>query len=300
MGNVLLGGNDEIFTPTQEIINPKETIITNLQAGHGFIKVGDPGTLSDDTDDFIVGNQSLKFITDGAGGSCTARVTGLTAIDMTGKYIKLWLKLSSITNCKQYSFYLSSDDFSNYYTWQIGATIEQLTGEDWVPITLSFSDAVATGTPNRAAIVAIQWRVVDKNNTAITSWLGSISAFLEADEGMCSIAFDDGSDTVYSKAMLKMSQYGMKGTVYIIPDYIDWVGQPYMTLNNLKDLYNLGWDISGHYQTNLTTLSLSQVNSVIINVKKYLTENGFARSASDFAIPNGAYTEDFNNNKKIF
>ncbi len=41
-----------------------------------------------------------------------------------------------------------------------------------------------------------------------------------------------------------MEQYGIKGTVYIVPE---WIGSPgYLTLAQLTALHNAGWTIANH------------------------------------------------------
>ncbi|GAI56800.1 unnamed protein product, partial [marine sediment metagenome] len=160
-------------------------------------------------------------------------------------------------NLAEYRFYISSDNFTSYWYWSISAA--QLKNDTWVPITLSFGEATAEGTPDRSAINAIQWRVKD-DGTAITANWNGLSLIAEPTEGIVSLIFDDGSVTQYTEARKKMDEYGFPGTAYIIPDLIDT--SIYMTLTQLKNLQNLaGWDIAGHHQTNLTTLTATEVEN---------------------------------------
>ncbi|KKR15230.1 MAG: hypothetical protein UT43_C0005G0026, partial [Parcubacteria group bacterium GW2011_GWC1_39_29] len=294
-GNIVANGMG-LYQPTSETLNaPKETVITNLQSGHGYTK-GALGTQTDDTSDYVKGNQSLQLVTDGAGGAVTSKKTSITpTLDFTGKYLKVWVKVNDIANVEDFWFYLSSDNLvSNFYTFKINKfkfndSLVASENNIWVPITMSFSEAVVTGSPDRAAINAIQWRIKDKNSIAITANWGGMSMLNEPTEGVVSVVFDDGWDSQFTEGKKKMDEYDMKATAYIIPDLVDTAN--YMTLANLKELQNLHeWDISAHHQTNFTTLTATEVEETILDIKNYLIKNGF-KGADHFAYPNGAFDE---------
>jgi peptidoglycan/xylan/chitin deacetylase (PgdA/CDA1 family) len=70
----------------------------------------------------------------------------------------------------------------------------------------------------------------------------------------------------------------------------------YMTVSQLTDLYNAGWDISNHVytHTNLTTLSTQAEMENLINLNKvFLQDNGFTRNNMHlhFCYPNGGYND---------
>ena len=61
------------------------------------------------------------------------------------------------------------------------------------------------------------------------------------------ITFDDGFESTYTIAFPLMQQYGIKGTVYVVPD---WLGAPgYLTLAELTEMHNAGWTIASHTWT---------------------------------------------------
>lgn len=294
-GNIVansLGLYDPRNNPLQY---PAETVITNLQSGHGFVAGGTGGSQTDDTTDFIKGSQSLELVTNGAGAAKFTTNTSFSPIDLTGKYLKVWIKVDNTDNVAEYWFYAASDAaLSNRYTWKIEDDISQMTRDAtsavWVPITLSFSEATITGSPDRSAITAIRWRVTDKNSTAITANWGGMSSLPEPSKGIVSITFDDAWLSQYDEARKKMDEYGFAGTAYVTLDNIGTAN--YMTLQNLKDLQDkAGWDISAHHQTDFTTLTATQVEEAILDIKNYLLKNGFSKGANDFAYPNGAYDE---------
>ncbi len=97
----------------------KESMITDFQSQHGFRKVQGPGTQSDDTVDFVFGAQSLKLETDGDGLEVITRKAGiLPSIDFTGQQLKLWIKISDISEVAEIRVLVSNDgfkDFRNYW-----------------------------------------------------------------------------------------------------------------------------------------------------------------------------------------
>ena len=272
---------------------PPEKVLTNFQSGHGFVKMSAAGTQADDTTDYVKGNQSLKLTTDGDGNWVFTRKSSIApTIDLTGKYLKVWVKVSDMTNTSQLRFYVSSDDFASaYYGWNIEDDINQIKGNVWIVLTLSFGKAVVTGAPNRAAINAIQLRLTDKNGVSVSANFGGISAIDEPSEGVVSITFDDGWASQYDEARKKMDKYGFPGTCYIIPQHVGEAN--YMTLTQLHKLQDLaGWSISTHASPDLSLLTYDEVESIILELKNYMLKNGFGKGADDFDYPMGAYNEN--------
>ena len=63
-----------------------------------------------------------------------------------------------------------------------------------------------------------------------------------ANEDPAVITFDDGDESAYTIAYQIMKQYGLVGTLYIVPA---WIGTPgYLTLAQLTEMHNAGWTIA--------------------------------------------------------
>ena len=97
------------------------TILTQFQTGHGFTKLSGTGTATlNDTSDFQLGTQSVKFVTTGDGGSNILQKNSVGPYDLSGKMIQITFKLNSTgqapgtgaLNIGDLSFYLSSDNQS--------------------------------------------------------------------------------------------------------------------------------------------------------------------------------------------
>jgi peptidoglycan/xylan/chitin deacetylase (PgdA/CDA1 family) len=105
--------------------------------------------------------------------------------------------------------------------------------------------------------------------------------------------FDDGYSNTYENAFPIMEQYGFKGTVYINPSSVD-TGEGHITLNQCKELYNAGWDISSHGNAHIeyNSSTLEQIDDDVLIAKNWLFNNGFTRSYLHFGVPNGQDTTD--------
>ncbi|GJL78816.1 MAG: hypothetical protein NPINA01_18050 [Nitrospinaceae bacterium] len=282
------------FSPLPGLV---ETRITDFRFGHGFTKQSAAGTQTDDTTAHLNGTQSLRLATDGDGVAVFSR-SGLfsPALDLTNQSLVMRLKTGDIANTSEITIYLSSDNFSaNWYIFPFDdpATNFYKDGE-WVVVTMNFSDATVTGSPDRAGINKIQLRVKDNSSTAVAINFASLGSIPEPGNGMLSFTFDDGWLSQYDEAKKKMSEFGFPGTAYIIKDN---VGQPgFLSLNQMRELEDLhGWEMATHHGTNLTTVSLSEAESRIRSEKQWLIDHGFNRGVDHFAIPNGAFNQDLMN-----
>ncbi|MFZ0442546.1 MAG: polysaccharide deacetylase family protein, partial [Methanobacterium sp.] len=106
------------------------------------------------------------------------------------------------------------------------------------------------------------------------------------------ITFDDGFESTYSIAFPIMQQYGIKGTVYVVPS---WIGSPgYLTLAELNILHNAGWTIANHSWDHqpLPTLTTQQITTEIQSTIDWLNQNGFSDGAYYLAYPYGQYNNN--------
>lgn len=102
------------------------------------------------------------------------------------------------------------------------------------------------------------------------------------------VGFDDGFESVYNKAYPIMELNNQKGIIFVNPGRTT---TDYISLDNEKELYNKGWDISNHtfQHTNFKTASNAEIKSSIDDADQILSPN-FPKSAKFFAYPYGNYT----------
>jgi hypothetical protein len=269
---------------------PAETTIENYQSSHGYTKTTGSGTLADDTSVFAIGTQSVKITTQADTNTVIIAKTGLSAIDLSGKYLKIVCRVDTPSiAASNISIDIGDDAFENYYRFFASKAVSYLRADRWYELTLSFGDATVTGEPNRASLTAIRVRCTG-NGTIYNFWLNRISAVAEPTEGICSVTFDDGFLSVYTKARQRMSLYGMRGTAYIQPKNIGKAN--YMTVAQAKELQDvLLWHVAGQTDNRLDTQANAQaVEAELIHLKKWLVENGF-NGADHEALQNGGFDE---------
>jgi peptidoglycan/xylan/chitin deacetylase (PgdA/CDA1 family) len=71
-------------------------------------------------------------------------------------------------------------------------------------------------------------------------------------KGMVSLTFDDGWQTNYDTAIPILNAAGFKSTQYIITNYIGDTADGYMTLEEIKTIYQQGHDIAAHTRNHLS------------------------------------------------
>ena len=277
------------FAPLPALNN---TPVQIFASGHAYSKQSAAGTQSDDTTDFIVGSQSLKLVTDGDGLVVFTRSAVLSpTLDFSGKSLVVQFKVSDVSAVTEFTVYLTSDSFASaWYVFPIDDTnlVNYVDDNEWVTYTMNFSDATVTGSPDRASIDKIQFRIKDNSVTPVTLYMQVLGTMPEPSAGMLTFAFDDGWDSQYNEAKKKISEVGFPATAFVIKNKIGTTG--YMTLTQLYELEKLhGWEVAAHHETDLTTVGLAEAESLIRAEKQWLIDNGFNRGADHFAIPNGAF-----------
>ncbi|MEM2760657.1 MAG: polysaccharide deacetylase family protein [Nitrososphaerales archaeon] len=155
----------------------KEIPIIEFNGDHGFRKQSLAGMQLDENNDFVKGMQSLQLVSDGNGIPVFTRKMSINpSLDLSNKYIKVWVKVTDTNYLQELWFYLSSDNFlSSWYTFKIDNDIK-LKNNIWIPITLTFDEAVVTGSPDITNINAIQWRIRDKGTGIVAAYWGGMSA----------------------------------------------------------------------------------------------------------------------------
>ena len=155
---------------------------------------------------------------------------------------------------------------------------------DWTPVTAVFNvPAGATG--------VTVFHLINQVGTLTTSAFSLKLVPSQAlSQGMVTLSFDDGYQSVYDNAKPILDAAGYKATMFIItgPDGLN--NQPdYMTTAEVLNLNNSGYEIGSHTQTHphLPTLTAAQLVSEIQGSKSDLLNIGI--KATTFAYPYGEY-----------
>ncbi|MFZ5893493.1 MAG: MopE-related protein [Myxococcota bacterium] len=296
---------DEACNPpacTQAVTEGEGTLLSQLQAGHGFSANAGGSHDLNDVVDFALGTQSAWIETNAAGTAKTLKRTSLGSFDFTGKMPRLWVKLDSVTAAATLQLYLGSNNLADHYKFAFESTQGQqwTTEGDWVAFSMSWSakHVSTVGSPNRAAITDVQLRAIDENTgTPVKLHANQISMVDEPAEypnGLLSITFDDGFASQFSLAKPILDTYGYPATAYVI---VGVVGAPnYMTLAELTTLQNSSnWEIAYHsYDADVHTAGFPSTPALDLEqdidlARDWLYDNGF-EGHCDCAYPHGAFT----------
>lgn len=101
-----------------------------------------------------------------------------------------------------------------------------------------------------------------------------------ASKGGVVLCFDDAKDGVYDYAFRRIEAYGSNACVGVISGSIG--NNNFMTLAELQELYDAGWDLTNHTfdGSSFAGLTKAQALEQIQDGKQYLLNNGFYRGSN--------------------
>jgi len=211
-------------------------------------------TLSDDVQDL---GMSGSAVTLGGGVAVNTDFSGLS-IDLTGMMLRLsmtvdapqdlagisfFLGVGGLTNTIQWSFFVGNTDAASFKPGEQTTITLQLSEIHAVAGTITLS---ADGVPSvLSGFTNARLRVTDDSTGAVTVTLHSVKLVQPNLSGAyCSITFDDGSDTVTSRAYPSMAALGFRGTEYPVVETVDTAN--HVTSTDLQRRRREGWEVGGH------------------------------------------------------
>jgi hypothetical protein len=276
-----------------------KTVFQQFQAGHGYEKSEGTGTLSDDTTDFVIGTQSLKFVTKGDESQSHVRKKSVGPYDFSGKDLRLTFKVEGLAHVNTFEVFLSSDNLStNNVHYPVSVPVQPYIADgEWATVTISWGDLAnnfAPGSIARNKVNFVEFRFEDDGAAPVTFHINEIAAVAPVGNGVVSIVFDDGWQSTYTRARPNLDRYGYRATSVVIRDLVGTAN--YLTLAQLRALQdNSGWDIGAHADTvadhnaGFANLENPVVEADLQGIKRWLIENGFKRRDL-FAWPQGSFT----------
>lgn len=243
-------------------------VVTHAQTGHGWTASNWSGFNLNDTSDFVHGSQVMTGNSFGSASQfSTFTKTGATSVDLTGKMLRVWVKIdsgSNPVNLKLLNLRAAATGGlagNNYLSWDLQPTALQANGTNanafwlpagqWVPVALSPGDGFVTGTPVRTAIQ--EWRLVAQDNgTVVTVHFGGIDVYPVSTSpfpnGVVTFCFDDSYVGQFNIARPLLAQFGYQASMFPIIDQVG-NGASY-SLAQLQLLQNqLGWEVAPHAST---------------------------------------------------
>ncbi|MCJ0906209.1 polysaccharide deacetylase family protein [Rhodococcus sp. ARC_M6] len=278
------------------------SIVTNFEAGHGWTVQNAGGGTSNlnDTSAFAFGTQSVRLTTAGAGASTIVEKLGIPAIPV-GRMYRLWVKVDAPDTLNRVRVMLSdAPAFTSYYTLEsffssagIPEVQRPFKAGEWVPISLPWSIAVATGSPVRGSLTNIRVLVNDRSVPA-TVRLGRLETMPDPvplfPSGVVSLTYDDTFASAYTVVRPHLDKYGFAGTLFPILERFGQAG--YLTTAQCDALaFTSGWEIGAHASTyakhvqSVTGMTSAERVAEFTTLRAWQQARGYA--ASSFAYPNG-------------
>lgn len=239
------------------------------------------------------GNHTAVFSypVSGVGGSRAAQVTitNYGSGDSKWYFIPLALSPGIYEYSDQYSSNATST-FTVQYKYTDGHFVYQDIGI--FPPSQSFVSAAATFyVPTQVSNVTVFHLINSVGSLAVDN----ASLVLKAEPkgifttGAVSLTFDDGEVSQYENAFPKLQSSGIAGTFYVISrELFDYGYQRYMSIAQIKDLYQAGNEIGAHTRTHphLFTLSSTQQQDEIAGSRQDLLAMNVG-PINSFAYPFG-------------
>lgn len=278
---------------------PQKIVFEQFQTGHGYKRAGGTGTLSDDTGDFVIGKQSLKFVTLGDEAYNEVGKESVGPYDFSNRDLRITFKVEGLAHVRTFEVFLSSDNqTTNNVHYPISIPVQPYIADgEWASVTISWGDLAsnfAAGTINRAKINNVEFRLEDDNTAPVTFHVNEVAAVPRAASGVVSLVFDDGWESTYTRARPYMDKYGFRGSAAIIRDVVGTSG--YVSVAQLRALQDLSlWDVVAHADTvanhnaGYGNLENAVVEAELKGIKRWLLDNGFKRRDL-FVWPLGSYT----------
>lgn len=297
---VPLSAQDAALAPVPARV--RSTLVQGTQAGHSWTDGNSQGgvTISNDTNEYLVGTQSIRRESNGTAGMSRLQVVGGTPTDFTDKHASLMLRVENLDKIKWLTVYAASGNLSNvHFKWDLKPPPGIgwfLADSRWTTITLNFSDAIKIGAPNLASITDWQVMAVDDNtggsvklNIAKVDWVPRTNRW---PNGVWTLSMDD-SFASQMPIVRYASQYGIRGTLYTIAELVD--KQSFLTVTELRTAQDdLGWEVAGHSMTlsahdaTFSALTPAQLDNELSSLKMWLRTRGFV-AANHLAYPKGIF-----------
>ncbi|AOE44306.1 minor tail protein [Gordonia phage Eyre] len=279
-------------------------VITNYGASHGWttFSAGGATVTLNDTTDHAFGDQCVRVVTGGAGGTTILTSPSVAAIDRATQMVRVWVKFAEADKIARLRILLSPDTgFTNYWTFEsvisssgIPEVQRPFKHGEWVPIALPWSTAVATGTPGTTNLNYVRVLINDRSAGASTIRVGRVE-YMPAPNavypnGVCVLTYDDTFLSHYTVARTHCDRYGFRGVLFPI---IERIGQPgYMTDAQFDEMaFTNGWEVGAHASTyakhvqSVTGMTSAERAAEFAAIKAWQQQRGYVSNA--FAYPNG-------------
>lgn len=261
------------------------SVFQDFESTDGWSITEGNGTLETDAGHCLQCKNSIKILT-GTGTSTAMQKDG--PLDLSSfQVVRLWYYVPEIAPATAVVIQLSQSNFAKSVYFQSvpyktgwnsfevpRAGFQNINGADWNEPFDKIKVTVRQKGPD------ISWASIDR--------LEGITA---ATQPAVCINFDDGYESIFTKAFPIMQERKIRATSYIVTS---WVGQEGMvTWDECRMLNSAGWDLGSHSHTHpdLTTLSGAQIDKELTTCRDLLIAHDLPRAAGFVAYPYGTNNE---------
>ena len=246
--------------PSQNGLRMRE-LVTNFATWTAT--TGGSSTISlTDSDHYGSGTSCARLTSDGANGDCYISSPVLTdTIDlMNNGILMLAIKTdnAALLTSTPYTIYAGSDasGYTNYLKWNpyepAGASVIRYNTPDgvWTMLMLHPVIAQTTGSPVLTAITQLRIKITSTSGTPTDVRFGAVllakNSFATYPNGAVSITFDDARSGQGTYAFPMLGQRRIKGTFYLVDDYVGSDSNNYMTMAQVAAIRADGHTIGYH------------------------------------------------------
>lgn len=240
----------DVYLPSQVT---RTHVGPNLYAtGSGWSSPSGGGTYTSAGDRYVLGDRSMKYITNGIGTTAVMQRAIPTMDVSKGKVLRMLVYIDDASSISQMGIHLASNGSSTMSDSVIRLLDNRFYVSGWQTLTFNVGEmAVSSGTFNPASLNYMKVNIKDSGTSTSTQpvevqinaiWTETTSPITK---GAVCFTFDDGYASGYSTVFPLMTQYNMKGTLYVMPGNFNQ-GSTWLLGSQVKEMNNAGWTIGAH------------------------------------------------------
>lgn len=246
------------------------------------------------------GSSSITLASASAGANAafhkSALGFSLTSIDSASAFIKLNTGYSTFSQIK---LVFGAGTYAQYKqaTAVLKTKVQAVTGA-WNNVLCGMSEFTFSGGMSITdEITYVQVIVTAAAGQTPSIEVGGIYIDLKSRPAIA-FSFDDGNESDYTIAYQALKKYGFSAISFIISDDVGQLVNggldQRLSLTQMQEMYNNGWDFGIHGKTyqNWTSLSLADAETSIKTCRNWLYTNGFKRTLDFCAYPENEYNDD--------
>jgi len=236
-----------------------------------------------DTVNYMQGLQGMKLTST---NGVTQNTDKTVSLNLQKRHFAISIYIDNINNLQDIyiMFEVANSNWGKYFTYPI-PTYLLVSGWNTIDISRAqFGKSGGAVDSDWVNITKIRLRATSKPNTTVSVTWDDFNSVKDLGSGKVTFSFDDGfADTWNAKAVL--DKYGYRANLFVVKNWVGTSG--YLSLTQLKQLYERGWDIGSHSvsHSHLSSLTDAQKEYELRESQRFLVENGFLRGARFFAAP---------------